>query len=243
MDETVKHNLENLLKYQSVDIELRKLNNLIGKDEALVGMNKHKKAFNDAKQALSDCEQQSGSLISTYDELKKYVDDNAAMLAELEAAEPQTEEELTERVKKLESLKSKFQSADKKAHDMDERSKSICRARVEAIKSGNNAKQEYNKSKEKHGALVNSKANELNELKSKLESMRASLDQALFDDYQKLASENIFPPVVPARGDDKKGIFNCGGCGIGLSQQANTLLRDQGFCRCDHCRRIIVKLK
>lgn len=243
MDESVKQNFQKLLEYQKKDIELKKLNTLIERDAALAGMNKNKKAFNDAKQVISDGEAQAGSLLEMYNELIKYVEDNEALLAEFEKAEAtESEEELAERVKKLESLKSKFQSADRKAHDIDDKSKDICAKRAEAIRSGNIAKANYNAAKEKHTALVDSKADEMNALKSELDKMRGAIDATMFSEYQKLVEDNKFPPVVPASGDDKKGMYNCGGCGIGLSQQANTLVKDQGWCRCDNCRRIIVKL-
>lgn len=244
MEESVKQNFQKLIDYQKKDTELKKLNTFLERDEALISMNKNKKAFNDAKQVISNGEQSASQILDTYAELLKYVDDNEAFLAELEnAAESETEEELIERVKKLESLKSKFQNADKKAHDLDDKSKDICRARVDAIKAGNIAKQKYAEAKTKHGALVDSKADELNALKTELDKMRPTLDAKLFAEYQKLVEDNKFPPIVPASGDDKKGMFNCGGCGIGLSQQANTLVKDQGWCRCDNCRRIIVRLK
>ena len=211
MDETVKKNLEKLLEYQKKDIELRKLNAFVKRDEALASMNKNEKIFNEAKRVIAECEDQANAIISSYAELSKYVDDNEALLAELENTDAESEEQLAERVKKLESLKSKFQNADKKARDFKDRSKDVCRARVDAVKSGNAARQNYN--------------------------------EALFAEYKKLVEEKHFPPVVPASGDEKKGMFNCGGCGLGLPQQGNSLLKDQGWCRCDNCRRIIVKLQ
>lgn len=243
MDENVKQNFINLIKYQQKDIELRKLNSVLERDSALVSMNVHKKAFNDAKQTIYDCEQNASGIIDGYSELQKYVDDNEAILAELERSEAATEEELEARVKKLDSLKSKFTSADRKAHDLDERSKKVCQARVDAIKSGNVAKQKFNEAKEKHGALVNSKSDELNKLKSELEQMRSMLDDNLYVEYQKLVDESKFPPVVQASGDEKKSLFNCGGCGLALPQQGNALLKDKGWCRCDNCHRIIVRIK
>lgn len=244
MEESVKQCFQKIFEYQKKDIELRKLNALIENDEALVSMNKNRKAFNDAKQVIADGEQSASQMLETFAELGKYVDDNEAMLAELEnAPECETEEELAERIKKLESLKSKFQNADKKARDIDDKSKDVCRARADAIKTGNIAKQRYAEAKAKHGELVDSKASEVNALKSDLERMRAALDEKIFAEYQKLVDDNKFPPVVPASGDEKKGMYNCGGCGLALPQQSNMLIKDKGWCRCDNCRRIIVKLR
>lgn len=222
---------------------MRKLTTLINRDAALAAKNKHRNAFNDAKQTISDCDKQSGALVSSYEELCKYIDDNEAMFGELESVGGDlSEEELAERVKRLESFKSKFQNADKKAHDLDAKSKDVCRSRVDAIRTGNAAKAAYKEASDKHNALVESKASEYNALKTELEKLRGELDDKMYSEYEKLVEENKFPPVVPASGDDKKGVFNCGGCGIGLPQQGNALLKDQGWCRCDNCRRIIVKL-
>jgi len=242
MDETLKQKLQKLIEYQKKDIELRKLNAFINSDEALLIKNKQKRMFNDAKQALVDCEKQAAALLDAYTELKRYIDENDAMFTELENAEAQSEDELVERVKKLESLKSKFQNADKKSRDIDEKSKEVRQTRVSAIKNGNAAKQRYNEASAKHNELLESKADELNKLNTELAALRKELDEKIFDEYKKLVDENKFPPVVPARGDDKKGLYNCGGCGINLPQQGNALLKDKGWCRCDNCRRIIVKL-
>ncbi|MCH5161101.1 MAG: hypothetical protein J1G04_03630 [Clostridiales bacterium] len=245
MDENVMQNLKKLIDYQKKDIELRKLTAILNSDEALINMNKNKKAFDDAKQTLSDSEEQSGELIDMFAELEKYVDENEALLAEFENAElgDETEEALAERLKKLESVRAKFQNAEKKAHDINDKSGRICQTRNEAIKTGKIAKQKYADAKAKHSALVSSKADEMNKLKSDLEQLAKTLDKEFFEEYNKLAEEKKFPPVVMARGDEKKGLYNCGGCGLSLPQQGNALLNDNGWCRCDNCRRIIVRAK
>ncbi len=242
MDEINKAKFKAMIDYQRKDIELRKINNELDKDKALVEMNVNKRAFNDAKQTIAECEQLAGDLLDIYAELQKYIDDNEALLNELESGDGKDEEELASRVKKLESLKSKFQSADKKMHDIEDRSKNVCSRRTEAVKSGNIAKQHYNAARANHGKLVESKSGEVNKLKAELAQMRESLDPKLLEEYNKLVAEGRFPPIVPASGDSKKNLYNCGGCGLELPQKGNAMLGDQGWFRCETCRRIIVKL-
>lgn len=242
MDEQVKQSFKMMIAYQKKDIELRKLNNLIERDEALAVMNKYKRAFNEAKTDIAECEQQAGVLLDTFAELQRYIEDNEAALAELEGTECDNEEELERRVKRLESLKSKFQSADKKMHDIQEKAKAVCVRRSEALKSGKAAQQKFAEARDKHGKLVGSKAAEIDKLKAELDQMRKSLDEKLFAEYTKLVEENKFPPIVPAAADDKKNMFNCGGCGLNLPQKGNALLQDQGWFRCENCHRIIVRL-
>lgn len=240
MDENMKRNFKMLLDYQKKDIELRKLLNLLDRDAALAGMNKHKRDFNEAKQTIADCEQQASALLGSYSELQKYVDENEALLAELENSDAVSEEELAQRVKKLDSLKSKFQSADKKMHDIDDKSKSVCTRRSDALKAGKAAQAEFGKAKEKHTALINSKAGEINRLKAELKKMQADLDHELFAEYEKLDKEGKFPAIVIASVGEKKKMFNCGGCGLALSQNGNAQLNQHGSFRCDNCHRIVV---
>lgn len=243
MEENVKQNFLKLLEYQKKDIELRKLNNVLGRDEALASMNKSNRAFNDAKAALTECEQQAGGLLDSYAELQKYIEENEAVLNELEDSEAASEDEIAARVKKLESLKSKFQTADKKMHDIEDRSKAVCVRRSDALKSGKAAKAKFAEAREKHNKLVSSKSDEMNKLKTELESLQKSLDPQLFEEYKKLVADNKFPPIVPAAGDEKKNLYNCGGCGLNLPQKGNAMLGDKGWCRCENCRRLIVHLK
>ncbi|MDE6029956.1 MAG: hypothetical protein K2F90_06550 [Clostridiales bacterium] len=243
MDEKIKQSFKMMIDYQKKDIELRKLNNLIERDEALAVMNKYKRAFNDAKRAIAECEQQAGVLLDTFAELQKYIEDNEALLAELENSDGgESEAELERRVKRLESLKSKFQSADKKMHEIQDKAKTVCNRRAEALKTGKAAQQRFVEAREKHGKLINSKADELEKLKAELEQMRKAVNPKLFAEYAKLAEENKFPPIVQAVADDKKNMFNCGGCGLNLSQKGNAALNDQGWFRCENCHRIIVLL-
>lgn len=243
MDENLKAKFNAMIDYQRKDIELRKINNVLDKDEALAGMNVNKRAFNEAKQTIAECEQLAGNLLDVYAELQKYIEDNEALLNELENGEAADEDDLSARVKKLESLKSKFQSADKKMHDIEEKSKAVCARRSDAIKSGNVAKQKYNDARDKHGKLVNSKSAEVNKLKTELAQMQKTLDPKLLAEYNQLVADNKFPPIVPAAGDEKKNMYNCGGCGLNLPQKGNAMLGEQGWFRCENCRRIIVKLK
>ena len=242
MEETLKQKFKVLLAYQKKDIELRKINLTLERDVSLAEMNKHKRAFNEAKQAISECEQAAGGLLEQFAALQKYIEDNEALLAELENADETGEEELESRVRRLESLKSKFQTADKKMHDIDDKSKTVCKRRGDALKYGNAAKQKFGEARDKHNALVSSKADEIARLKAELDQMRLQLDKKLFEEYESLVNDNKFPPVVPAAASDKKDMFNCGGCGLSLPQNGNALLSTQGWCRCDNCRRIIVHL-
>lgn len=240
MDEKIKQSFKMMIAYQKKDIELRKLNSLIERDEALGLMNKYKRTFNDAKRIISECEQQAGSLLDMFAELQKYIEDNLAVLEELESTECESEEDLERRVKRLDGLKSKFQTADRKMHDIQERAKTVCSRRTEAFAAGKSAQQKFAEARDKHGKLVASKAEELTKLKTELAELRKSLDDNLFTEYTKLVEENKFPPIVPAMGDEKKNMYNCGGCGLDLPQKGNALLRDQGWCHCENCHRIIV---
>ena len=232
MDENAMKQIKMLIEYQTKDIALRKLNGMLNSSESKVSMDKNRKAFAEAKRVEAECDEQARELIDRLAELEKYVDENEAVLAEYEnAVVDESEEELAERVKKLESIRGKFQNAEKKAHDMNTESGRICHTRNDVHKNGLIAKQQYAEASAKYNALLESKADEKNKLKAELEQMAKTLDKDFFEEYKKLVEEKKFPPIAVARGDDKKGLYNCGGCGLSLPQQGNSLLKDKGWCR------------
>lgn len=239
MDDTLKQKFAVLLEYQKKDIELRKLTAVIDRDEALVHMNKNRRIFNEAKQTMADCDGAAGTILDQYNTLVKYVEENEALLAELEKAAEGDDADIETRVKRLESLKSKFQNAEKRMHDISDKAKSTCKRRADALKAGKNAQQLHNDAREKHMALIKSKEAELNKLKAELAALAKKLDPKLFEEYKALVAEGKFPPVVYAVGGEKN-MYNCSGCGLSLPQNNNAMLGNQGWCRCENCRRMII---
>ncbi|MBD5131596.1 MAG: hypothetical protein HDT28_03235 [Clostridiales bacterium] len=243
MDEQVKQKLQKLLEYQKKDIELRKLNDQLGKDESRIVMNRSRRAFNDAKQTIDDCEAQAGTILDSYADLQSYIDETEKLFNELGSMDEVSDEELEARIRKLDSLRQKFASAEKKLHDTEEKSKAVCNKRADALKTGKAAQQKFAEAKEKYNKLLGSKADLISSLQASLDAIKKELDPKLFAEYEKLVADNKFPPVVPAAGDEKKNAFNCGGCGLGLPQSGNATIANQGWCRCDNCHRIIVNFK
>ena len=241
MDENIQQKFLKLLDYQKKDIELRKINDALARDESRLVMNKNKKLFDEAKNTIAECEKQASAIMNLIDEMQKYVADNEKLLTDMENVDVDDVEDFNEYMKKLESLKSKFQAADKRVHDLDAKGKAVVEERKNALRSGKNAQAKHAEAKEKHAQLLNSKSDEMNKLKSELESIRRELDTKLLEEYNRLVSENKFPPVAPAR-TTEKGVYNCGGCGISLPQKDNALLKDKGWCRCENCRRLVVSL-
>ena len=52
MDENIKQKFLKLLDYQKKDIELRKINDALARDESRLVMNKNKKLFDEAKNTM-----------------------------------------------------------------------------------------------------------------------------------------------------------------------------------------------
>lgn len=242
MDDQTKIKFKKMLEYQKKDIELRKIIRAIENDESAREMAKYKRAFNDAKRAIDECEATAAELLDSFAELQKYIADNESLLAELEAGSAEDEEQLAQRVKRLESLKSKFANAERRMHDMEETIRTLSARRTEAVNTGRAAKEKYKEAQKKYNGLVAAKQDEIKRLKTELEQMRATLDSDLLAEYMSLVEDKKFPPIVPATPDEKKNMFNCGGCGLNLSQKGNSMLNSQGYFRCENCRRIIVLL-
>ena len=80
MDENIKQKFLKLLDYQKKDIELRKINDALARDESRLVMNKNKKLFDEAKNTIAECEKQASAIMNLIDEMQKYVADNEKLL-------------------------------------------------------------------------------------------------------------------------------------------------------------------
>lgn len=75
-----------------------------------------------------------------------------------------------------------------------------------------------------------------NELLAKMNELVKKMDPYFVDRYQKLTSQNIFPPFVRLTVAGQ-----CGGCLIELPMQTRFKLDEKGYIECDNCRRVILK--
>ena len=104
-----------------------------------------------------------------------------------------------------------------------------------AVKTINSSKEDYAKYKQAYDEDVKQIDREKAQVAYKLKAISADIDTKIMEAYLKRRKENVFPVVVPLKGN------SCGGCHMELPYANLTKLNEAGVLSCEHCRRIIYK--
>ena len=231
-----------LLEYQKVDLEYKKLNDEIVGNKDYKTMKAKKEEFNAAKQAVGEAEALAESVMNAYNGALEYMKANAdkieAVVARLTAGELNEDEEKAA-VDELETLKAALNEWEKKAAALKANADKAIADFTEAQKTGKTARTVYAYSKAKYEEFKKGKEQEYEKIKNRLAELQKTVEPKVFEVYKQITAEGKYPAFVPAIGDDASPA--CGACGMGLSGTAKSDLKNQGYCRCETCRRIIFK--
>lgn len=231
-----------LLEYQKVDLEFKKLNDEIVRNKDYKTMKAKKDEFNAAKQAVGESEALAESVMNAYNGALEYLKTNAAKVEEIVTkltAGTLDEDAEKAAVEELEALKAALAEWEKKAAALKNNADKAIADFSEAQKTGKAARAIYADAKAKYEEFKKGKEKEYETLKAKLAELQKNVEPKVFEVYKQITAENKYPAFVPAMGDDASPA--CGACGMGLSGTAKNDLKNQGYCRCETCRRIIYK--
>lgn len=233
-------NLDAILKYQEVDIKLRKTLDGLERSDFAKRLEQSRKGFSEAKTAVEDSEKNAGEIADFYKKAMKYYEENAPKAIELEEKlnGELSEEEYKKTVAALETLKTKFSEIEKRLSERKAKSEKLLDEYREGQKRGKKMREVHAQAKENYETLKKEQEPVIAQLKSTLDELRPSIDAELMQQYDELAAERKYPAFVEAYGDEKSS-FSCRGCGLQLSQSSKGKLVENGICRCDTCRRII----
>lgn len=233
--------LKTIITYQDADIKLRKLLDIIEKSDDNKRMEQARQEFNAARQHILDCEKEAEKLLESYTESEKQFTEAAAKLEEMELIieNLDDDEQLPQFIQDTEKLRSRIIELERKLSDLKQRSEKVLKDYKDAGDRGKKMRDIHNASKERLDALRKEKDAEIFGLKKQLLELEPSIDQELLEKYKSLTAEGKYPAIVDAHEDGST--FSCRGCGLALSQKTKSELVDKGICRCETCRRIIIR--
>lgn len=234
-------NLETLLKYQELDIKLRRSLDSLEKSEANKKMEQARSEFNGAKKTVQDSEKDAESMLDSYEqtaaqfiELTNRVNDLELVL---ENAEP--EDDLKDTAEQLESLKNKAVALEKKLNDYKAAAEKLVKNYQDANTVGLKMRDCFNAAKAEYTELIKAAEPEINALKKKLKDLESQINADTLKQYKAITAENKYPAFVEVHSSD--GTYSCQGCGLQLSQKNTSTLNEKGTCICETCRRVIYK--
>ena len=229
--------LKELLEYQKVDGELKKI-------EQELAASEERKKFVQAKTFIKNAESriaaqdtravelkklrdelvsrvnEMGKAIAEYADIDEIVDDGGGDIAFYKRNAQQLSEKLRAAKAELSRLLSEIESLSTEYKKMMEQGKA--------------ANKQYKEYAEKFKAVQNARAAEVDAINKRLEAIGKTIPPELLERYMQKRKERIFPVLVPLQGD----MCVCG-MDLPLAQQGR--LAGGNTIECDHCHRILYK--
>ncbi len=226
-----------ILEYQTLDSELFKIEKQLRENKNKQQANQMHENMKNAQLKSIKLEDKAGSLLAEIDKVKKQFKIQEDKMNEFMSKDltKLSKEELD----KLSILKDKLSQnlniLDKNLTSLAESVNAVLSDFNKTIKVFNSSKEQFAKCKAEYDNDVKKVEGVKNEISNKLKALAKNIDNKIMEAYLKRRKENIFPVVVPLKGN------LCGGCHMELPYATISMLDSEGILTCEHCRRIIYK--
>lgn len=233
-------NIEGMLKYQSLDREINKLNEEFKTHEVTKQYNKYMKLY---KQTIEDGKRMSGAAGEHFVNIERLTKQYEKLLADIEEYYKGVDEitdlkQADYYEKQLLKLDAALESIEK---ELDNVRKELTKLDADArtffanVSSYYQVVKKFTPEMEKVKLGIQSKAKEVMLAQKEIEK---TIEPELFEKYKKAKEIAKFPPLVPF----DEATSSCMGCGLELSKDIAAKLRqDGGLEFCPNCNRLVYK--
>lgn len=229
--------IEEILKYQAKDAELRKIEVELANSEERKKTVSAKKFIEGSSENIDKLDLKATELISAYEKATQEQIKLKEQQDEIEHALSTVNDENAASflLKKAEELLNKVKNLGQEAKRISNEIQSIIRDYAQLKNNLSVAKTQFNEYGEKYQALKASKKDEMDKLNKELLVLRKKVDPALMESYDKKRKEKLFPIIFEAKEDV------CGACSMNLSMIDIAKLKNGEIIECDNCRRLLYK--
>ena len=228
--------LKELLAYQSVDGELRKIEQEIAASEERKKFIQAKKFMETAGEKLEAQDKRAQDLKALFEKLTEEFEEINKTIAEYADLDELVENggDIAFYKKSVQSLVDRLRAMkgelSKLAADIEAASEEYKKMKKQTI----SMQKQYKEYNEKFKEVKNSRAEEVKEINARLEALGANIPPEILERYKAKRRDKIFPVVVPLNGE-----FCICGRDFPLAQQGR--LSGGGVVECEHCHRFIYK--
>lgn len=228
--------LKELLEYQSVDGELRKIEQEVAASEERKKYIQAKKFMETAGDKLEAQDKRARDLKALFEKLTEEFEEINKTIAEYADLDEMVENggDITFYKKSVQSLVDRLRAMkgelNKLASDIENASEEYKRMKKQTI----SMQKQYKEYNEKFKEVKNARAEEVKEINARLETIGAKIPPEILERYKAKRRDKIFPVVVPLNGE-----FCICGRDFPLAQQG--ALSGGGVVECEHCHRFIYK--
>ncbi len=231
--------VEKLLEYQKLDSQLFKIERGLKENKNRLSAGQMHENMKNAQSRSIKLEERAGALLAEIEKVKKQFKIQEDKMEEFmqKDIDKMSKAEVDNLIMLKNKLAQNLAILEKNLTTLAENMNATLADFNKTIKIFNNAKQQYGESKNAYDADVRAVEGEKARIAGELEKIAKEIDGKLLESYQKRRKENVFPVIVPLKGN------SCGGCHMEMPYVSLMKLDDEGILVCEHCRRIIYKPK
>lgn len=227
--------MKEILEYQKLDIELKKLEKQVNSSNEKNVMNQMISYVKTAQNKILELEKNAKKLTVDYEALKVEYDKNFKLIKQLTSknAEELTQEQMNDIFNQINQVSSNLYMIERNLNINVNNIKAILKEFDNTKKQVVVAKNKHKESKAKYDQMVASTLPKAEKIKEEMAKLESKIKPELLTKYKEKKHDNIFPVFVPLRDG------NCGGCMMAQPKGKLDKLKADGYIICEQCGRII----
>lgn len=228
--------LNELLEYQKVDAQLRKIEQEVAASEEQKKYAQANKFMKSAPERFEAQDRRAAELAALREDLIRRAEDISKQIAEYSELEEMVEEggDVSFYKKNAQALLDRLRGLRSEMQKLNADIASTVEEYDRFKKQGAAMQKQYKEYKAKRDELVNTHKDEVNSLRAHLAEIAKKIPEDTLAKYQQKRKENIFPIIAPLNG-------NMCVCGMDFPLALQERLAGGNVVECEHCRRFVYK--
>lgn len=228
--------LNELLEYQKVDAQLRKIEQEVAASEEQKKYAQANKFMKSAPERFEAQDRRAAELAALREDLIRRAEDISKQIAEYSELEEMVEEggDVSFYKKNAQALLDRLRGLRSEMQKLNADIASTVEEYDRFKKQGAAMQKQYKEYKTKRDELVNTHKDEVNSLRARLAEIAKKIPEDTLAKYQQKRKENIFPIIAPLNG-------NMCVCGMDFPLALQERLAGGNVVECEHCRRFVYK--
>lgn len=229
--------VQEILKYQTIDAKLKKLETELASSEERKRAISAKKYIDGVESNVNRLDDRAKELALTFENIKKaeakLEEQQSEFAKALESVADETE--TLYYIKKIEELLSKIKNLNDESAKITAEIETILKEYATIKTKTKAAQAQYAEYGKKYNELKASKSDEMTKIETELAELRKKIDPSLMEKYLKKRGDKIFPILYEVTE------HGCGCCNMELSMAARSKLKNGEIIECDQCGRLLYK--
>ena len=228
--------MSELLEYQNVDAQLRKIEQEVASSEEQKKYAQANKFMKSAPERFEAQDRRAAELMALREDLARRAEDISRQIAEYAELDEMVEEggDISFYKKNAQALLERLRALKGELQRLNADIAATVEEYERFKKQGSAMQKQYKEYKVKRDELVASRKEEVKKLQARLAEIAKNIPAEILQKYLQKRRENIFPIVVPLNGS------MCV-CGMDFPLALSNRLEGGNVVECEHCRRFVYK--